>query len=77
MGNGVTRVLQATCVEGGIPPPEFFEAFYPVSVPMPLSERLADALVVALVMCGYDPSRKFVGGFMRPLSDHLIDYFMW
>lgn len=77
MGNGVTRVLRVACVEGGIPPPEFFETFGAVEVPIPLCDRVQDALAAAAFVGDYNPDRDYLGGVMRTLTDDITEFFLW
>lgn len=77
MGNGVTRVLHVACVEGGVPPAEFFEVLGAAEVSFPLGTRLNDALECAVQTCGCEVAREFVGGVMRPLTDDITEYFVW
>jgi hypothetical protein len=77
MGNGVTRVLHAACVGGGVPPADFFEVFGAAEVPIPLGPRLRDALDCAMLTCGCEAGREFAGGFMRPLTEDITEFFVW
>lgn len=74
MGNGVTRVIHAE-VMGEVPPPEFFEMFRPMDVPIPLGAKVEDALACAKL--GLDPERAFVGGYMRALTCDITEFFIW
>lgn len=76
MGNGVTRVLHAAQM-GEVPPAEFFVMFRPAPVAIPLLERVSDALEVASASLDLDPSREFVGGYMRALTDNITEFFIW
>lgn len=76
MGNGVTRLLQLEIMPTA-PPTEFFEAFKPTCVPIPLPEKVADLLRCVSPFYGIDPDRRYVGGFMRSLSDDITDLVVW
>lgn len=76
MGNGVTRVLHAAQM-GEVPPPEFFAMFRTADVCMPLIDRVSDALAVASSSLDLDPSREYVGGYMRALTDNITEFFIW
>lgn len=77
MGNGVTRVLHAALIEGGVPPPEFFEVFEGCEVPVPLCGKLSDALGSAVLAMGGDAAREYVGGYMRPLTEEITEFLVW
>jgi hypothetical protein len=78
MGNGVNRVLSIACVAGQPPPSDFFELFAgTIPVPLPLSERLRDALDYAVACCELAPPLEYAGGFMRPLTDDITEFFLW
>lgn len=74
MGNGVTRVLLAELI-AEVPAPEFFEMFRPLAVPLPLPEKVRDALACAAL--DLDPDREFVGCYMRSLDGDITDFFIW
>ncbi len=76
MGNGVTRLLHYAVV-AEVPPKEFFEAFGPMAVPMPLTDRLSDAMGFAANLLDLDPQREYVGGVMRPLTEDITEFLLW
>ena len=76
MGNGVTRLLHYAVVPQ-VPPKEFFEAFGPMAVPLPLTDRLSDAMAFATRSLDLDPVREYVGGVMRPLTEDITEYLIW
>lgn len=76
MGNGVTRLLHYAVVPQ-VPPEEFFEVFGPMAVPLPLTDRLSDAMAFATSSLDLDPVREYVGGVMRPLTEDITEYLIW
>lgn len=76
MGNGVTRLLHYAVV-AEVPPKEFFEVFGPLAVPVPLTDRLSDAMAFAASSLDLDPDREYVGGVMRPLTEDITEFLLW